>query len=152
MENLTVITEYPKYSINRDTQQVWSTISKKYLRSKKSKNGYYCLNLKKDKKSFTVYLHRLMAQTFLECKEGKNLVDHINRNRLDNRIENLRWVNSSGNSFNRVCKGYAHVKNTNKYRVRIAVGGRKIDGGYFDTIKEAKKKYKKLKKKYHKID
>ena len=37
-------------------------------------------------------VHRLIAEAFLENPEGKPTVDHIDRNRENNRLENLRWA------------------------------------------------------------
>ena len=37
-------------------------------------------------------VHRLVAETFIENIENKPTVDHINRERSDNRVENLRWA------------------------------------------------------------
>lgn len=39
----------------------------------------------------TYYVSRLIAETFIENPENKRTVDHINRDRSDNRVENLRW-------------------------------------------------------------
>lgn len=44
-----------------------------------------------------LYIHRLVAQAFLGNPIGKYDVDHINHDRADNRVENLRWVSHEEN-------------------------------------------------------
>lgn len=51
------------------------------------------------------YKHRLIAVQFIPNPDNLPQVDHINHNRTDNRIENLRWVSSSGNSRNKSSYG-----------------------------------------------
>lgn len=46
------------------------------------------------------FVHRLIAETFIPNPENKPQIDHFNRNRADNKVENLRWVTYSENSRN----------------------------------------------------
>lgn len=62
--------------------------------------GYMRVCLVKNKKPKCVPVHRIVAETFIPNPENKPVIDHINGNRTDNRVENLRWVTHSENSQN----------------------------------------------------
>ena len=61
-----------------------------------SSSGYYIIQRKK--KNFLV--HRLVAETFLSNPNNLPQVDHRNRIKTDNRLENLRYVSRSENQRN----------------------------------------------------
>ena len=90
-----VLKRYPKscrYGGRRDYYQV--------VNVKPNASGYLQVNV--PIRNTTTLVHRLVAEAFLEKPEGydKVEIDHRNHNRLDNRIENLRWVTHSENMRN----------------------------------------------------
>jgi hypothetical protein len=76
-------------------------------------------------------------------------IDHIDRDKLNNNIENLRLVTHQENHFNRGAKGYYFNKRDNKFMAYIRINGELIYLGYFDTAEEAKNAYLKAKKRLH---
>lgn len=65
---------------------------------KNKRNGYLTVDLYKNNKSEKVPIHRLVAETFIPNPENKLTVDHIDGNRQNNSIDNLRWATYSENN------------------------------------------------------
>ena len=59
------------------------------------KNNYFIVDLYKNNKSEKVPIHRLVAETFIPNPQNKPTVDHIDGNRQNNSISNLRWATYS---------------------------------------------------------
>lgn len=68
-------------------------------------SGYMQIDLCKDKKIKRYLVHRLMAKTFLENKENKEQVNHINGIKDDNKLENLEWNTRSENQLHSIRLG-----------------------------------------------
>lgn len=69
-----------------------------FLEPKKNPNGYYFVPLcKQGRRAKNMLLHRLIAEAFIPNPENKPFIDHINGDRGDYRIENLRWCTHKEN-------------------------------------------------------
>lgn len=77
-------------------------------------------------------------------------LDHINGNKADNRIVNLRIATPAQNAWNsKTFKGGGWDKVTNSWRVRLKVNGVNVEVGRYKTSKEARKAYRVAALKHH---
>ena len=67
----------------------------------------------KNGKLFSRYIHRLVAFAFLENPNNHKYVDHIDRDKSNNRVENLRFVSASENTRNTAGKPRYSVERKN---------------------------------------
>ena len=90
----TLIFKNNKYEIKREK------ILKQYL----GNNGYLRIGLTNNNgKRNTYYVHRLIAETFLEKNENQLVVNHKDEDKTNNNVENLEWITKKDNilySFN----------------------------------------------------
>ena len=67
------------------------------LKARKTKNGYLLVNLWKDGKIKSYYIHRLVAQAFLDNPDNLPEVNHIDQDKTNNKVENLEFCDRSYN-------------------------------------------------------
>ncbi len=100
-----------------------------------SNRGYAVHHSRSNGKRKVIYMHRIIANPPPHLQ-----VDHINRNRLDNRRSNLRFATRSQNQANRAPRqrnnnsGYKGVNlSRGKWEARIRFDGQRIYLGKFDN-------------------
>lgn len=86
------------------------------------------------------YEHRLVWM-YVYGEEPTTGIDHEDRDRLNNKISNLRKATNSNNGGNRLCKGITWDKQAQKWRASITFQGRKKSLGFFHTKQEARDTY-----------
>ena len=134
------------YKYNEETGEVIGVRGGVLRRKNK---GYSEIKLYYNNKSYHILTHQFAW--YVKYNEVPPTIDHINQNKLDNRIINLRSITQQQNTFNTNAKGYNFQKASKKYMARIGIGGKRIYLGCFNTPSEAEEAYKQAKKIHHTI-
>lgn len=135
------------YGITEDGK-LFSTRSNRYLKPATDKHGYKYYVISIDGNRKTLKAHRLVAMAFIPNPQNKPTVDHINGDRMDNRVENLRWATLKEQQVNPVTlHRLEEVHNRTDYRQMGALRnfGRRQTSAYkdgeclgtFQSLKEA---------------
>lgn len=130
--------------------QVWSHKGKP-VGTVRKRDGYVQINMRLENRSSGSMIMRAHRFVFYFLTgEIPEQVDHINRFKHDNRIENLRSVTHQQNQFNTDAKGY-YLHKCGRWMAYIKANGIRIHLGLHDTEEEARDAYLAAKAKYHKI-
>lgn len=96
-----VIKEFPSYSIDEEGLIKNNKTNRILKTTRIDNNGYYRVALRKSKKNHIRDIHRLKAIAFIPNPFNYPLVDHKDRNKQNNTLDNLRWATHSINNLNR---------------------------------------------------
>jgi hypothetical protein len=122
----------------------------KLMKTPLNVQGYKSLNLYGDGIRVNVKVHQLVASAFLGyIRDGftTNIVDHIDNDKTNNRLDNLQLVtprfNASKDVMNKTSKytGVCYISNRKKWQSQIKHEGRTIFLGYYDCEENAKDAY-----------
>ena len=94
------ITDFPNYEVS-SKGQVRNIITNTYLKLLKNASGYNRCNLCNDLIHKTFVVHRLVAKEFIDNSENKPTVDHIDKNKQNNCVSNLRWATHKEQNSNK---------------------------------------------------
>lgn len=120
----------------------------KPMKTQINRGGYLCCTIRrKNEKSKAIKVHQLVAMAFLNHIPSGNklVVDHIDNNKLNNKLENLQIITNREN----ICKDlknkeskFIGVKRAkNKWNSSIRIGNKKYHIGNFEIEEEAEKAY-----------
>ena len=112
--------------------------------------GYRKVSIYYKPKNLQARAHRVVWFLHNGAIPEDKLVDHINGDRSDNRIENLRLVDHTANSQNCSGKGYYQSKKTGRWQACIYINYKPTHLGTFATEDEARLAYLEAKLIYHK--
>ncbi|WP_342515432.1 HNH endonuclease [Sutcliffiella sp. FSL R7-0096] len=130
----------------RNGQVIETLIDTNDLEKVNSFPGSWCAKQRRNSNSFYVINHKseYMHRLIMDAPKDK-VVDHINRNSLDNRRRNLRVVTNSENRLNHSNNLFSQLqtgsiswhKRDKKWRVRVYENKKRKWLGHFSTHKEA---------------
>jgi hypothetical protein len=149
------IPRYPKYKISK-FGEIISLKTNKILSASPNSDGYPQVRLFNEFGKCQYKVHKLMAFVFLNHKstyQNKGIVvDHIDNNRKNNNLYNLRLVTPRENRIksshinnNKTSKyiGVCYDKNRDKWFSSIKINGKQYNLGRYSTQEEASEAYQK---------
>jgi len=147
-----VIEGYKKYAVSEDGK----IFSLDYRRTGEVRElspatvggGYNQVSFYKDGKKKKFYVHRLVAEAYLQDYDPDLQVDHIDRDPTNNHVSNLRMVTPSQNNQNNNAKGIYFNKRCSKWYAQLKVNYKQYNGPLRATEEEAIADREELIKKY----
>jgi len=100
------IQEYPKYEISN----LGRIRKNNYIKKRILDSGYYRVHLSKNNKQKTLYVHVLLATTFIKEIPKNYIVNHKDGNKLNNNLSNLEIITKKENVKHAYKNGLIHTR------------------------------------------
>ena len=148
-EEWRTISGYLKFQVS-NLGNVRDVRTRKFKPPTFSGNGYLAVRLREEGNASARHrIHRLVAEAFIPNPDGKRCVDHINHDKNNNTITNLRWATMKENGNNRlkssnttsIYKGVYWERKYSKRRAQLKVDGKRKHLGYYHDEVEAAQQY-----------
>lgn len=85
-------------------------------------SGYTNIILRKNNKNKSFYVHRIVAENFLNPIDGKKIINHKNGIKTDNRLINLEWCTEKENIQHSIKTGLSKLKTNCKEVIDMSTG------------------------------
>lgn len=125
MEEWKELQENPHYEVSS-----YGNIREKETRKIKKqyvlKNGYAVVSFYENGKQRNLYVHRLVASSFLGASKGKLEINHKDGVKTNNNISNLEWVTHSENQIHS-CRVLGRKPRKDGYHKKITIGNKRGD-------------------------
>ena len=135
--------DYPNYRVSTHGRvlSLWGR-EPRILKPGTYSHGYLTVVTCNGTQKKTMTVHRLIALAFLDNPDALPQVDHINQDKKDNRLVNLRWASAKDNVRNQTkvvagCVTYRHGGKKRPFQARYCTAPGKQVGKCFATRGEA---------------
>jgi hypothetical protein len=137
------IKDFDNYVIRNDGVVI-KISDKRELKCSPDADGYVRVDLRNEGKRKTFLLHRLLGKAFIDGEDAThNEIDHIDQNKANNSLDNLRWATRSEQNINRQTRPSntgelnIYLRKSNTYQVVIQRNNKVIYRKSFKTLPEA---------------
>ena len=142
------ISGYISYQVS-NLGRIRNTSTGKILKAGEMKSGYRNVVLCRDGHTHTHFIHRIVAGEFIDNPFSKQCVDHIDHDKANNCVPNLRWATQRENHMNMtkraqassLYKGVYWSKQKQKWHAMIKTNGKSKHLGFYEMEKDAAEAY-----------
>ena len=111
--------------VNDNGRNYSKQLQAKQMKQSVNTNGYKIVSLTKDGKTKNLYVHRLVAEAFIQNEDKLPMVNHKDEDKTNNFVENLEWCNASynrtyGKAVEKQAKKLRGKKHTEEHKAKIS--------------------------------